>query len=173
MLFLFPAQRVGVLPHSLRAQPVLKAKHYSFKSHNWPGDSARLLALTESLWKTRHFCLHGETGWTTSRERKATPSPLFSLQFPGKPSSRGMGMPFPQPLGNWRPPEMCLSFTPTLLHCKAHPTPGCCGIDPAWVTPTTGTKHCQTQQTLPRPLLWWAERGLGCFIPQSLRTVPL
>lgn len=140
-------------------------------------EGGQAMAAQETLpdwWHSVRACgkSDGATGWTTSRERKSTPSPFFSLHVPGKPSSRAMEMPSPQPLGNWRPPEMCLFCPPTLLHCKADPTPRCCRTDPAWITPTTGTKRCQTQHTLPRPLLWWAQGGLGCFTPQSLRTGP-
>lgn len=42
MPFLFPAQCVGGLPHSLRAQPVLTDKHYSFK--NSRGERTRTTA---------------------------------------------------------------------------------------------------------------------------------
>lgn len=112
--------------------------------------------------------------WMNHQQGKEShPFSLVLTTLPGKPSSRGVEMSFPQPLGNWRAPEMCLFCTLTLLHCKAPPTPRCCRMDPSCITPTPGTKHWQTQQTLPKPLLWWAQGGLGCFIPQSLRTGPL
>lgn len=181
MLFLSPpparcgiaSSGLGWIPHSLRAQPGLTNKHYYYfkrTSHDCQsGDPARLVALSESLWKTRCFCLHRATGWTTSRERKAT---LVLTAPPRQTCSRGTELPTaPRKCETtW---DVSVPVHPTLLHCKSHPPPRCCRVDPAWITATTGTKHCHTQQTLPRPLLWWAQGGLGCFIPQSVRTGPL
>lgn len=89
-----------------------------------------------------------------------------------KPSSRRMELPFPQLLGNWSPPEVCLFCTATPLHCRAHPTPGCCRTDPAWITPSTGTEHCPAHKPFPGTALM-GSAGSGMFSPQSLRTGPL